>query len=65
MDTNIIRIDGLLNATGCTIERVVEIADRYPGARGIRRLRAALQYVDPGAESPPETRLRLLLVRAG
>jgi very-short-patch-repair endonuclease len=64
MDTNIIRIDALLNATGCSANAVHEIAARYPGARGIRRLRAALRLVDPGAESPQETRLRLLLVRA-
>ncbi|MBO0679301.1 hypothetical protein JRC04_17690 [Mycolicibacterium sp. S2-37] len=61
----VIRIDDLLKATGCTVDDVQEIAARYPGARGIRRLRRTLDLVDPGAESPQETRLRLLLVRAG
>jgi very-short-patch-repair endonuclease len=59
------RIDALLNATGCTVEDVGVIADRYPGARGIRPLRAALDLADGGAESPKETELRLLLVRDG
>ena len=59
------RIDALLNATGCTIAEVHGIANRHPGARGIRELRATLDLVDGGAESPKETELRLLLVRDG
>jgi very-short-patch-repair endonuclease len=64
-DTGIVRIDALLNATRCRVEDVERIADRYPGARGIRRLRDALDLADGGAESPKETELRLLLVRDG
>jgi very-short-patch-repair endonuclease len=63
-DASIIRIDALLNATRCAVADVSRIADRYPGARGIRRLRTTLDLVDGGAESPQETRLRLLLVRS-
>ncbi len=42
------------------------IADRYPGARGMRRLRRR-HSISPtaGAESPKETELRLLLIRDG
>lgn len=65
LDTGIIRIDALLNTTRGEVGDVLAIAARYPGARRIRRLRKALQLVDAGAESPQETRLRLLLVRAG
>lgn len=61
----VIRIDMLLNATGTPVHSVAAIAERYPGARGIRTLRRALDLVDAGSESPQETRLRLLLVRAG
>jgi hypothetical protein len=61
----VIRIDALLNATGIPVSAVEAIATRYPGARGIRNLRAALDLVDGGAESPQETRLRLLLVHSG
>lgn len=60
-----IRIDALLNATAATVQSVEAIARCHPGARGIRRLRAALDLVDAGAESPQETRLRLLLVQSG
>ena len=48
----------LLNATGCTMAEVECIADRYPGARGVRQLRSTLALVDGGAESPKETELR-------
>jgi very-short-patch-repair endonuclease len=64
-DKSIVRIDALLNATGCRVDDVAAIAGRYPKARGIRRLRAALELSDGGAESPQETRLRLILVRGG
>jgi hypothetical protein len=36
-----------------------------PGVHGRRRVRTALALVDGGAESPQETRVRLVLVRAG
>src|SRR5262249_13115887 len=58
-------LDGLLNATGIKPADVTAMADRHPRTRGIRRLRAALELADGGAESPQETRVRLLLVRAG
>ncbi|MGO9384553.1 MAG: endonuclease domain-containing protein [Mycobacterium sp.] len=58
-------LDALLNATGIKPADVIALADRRPGARGIRRLRAALELADGGAESPQETRVRLLLVGAG
>jgi hypothetical protein len=41
------------------------LADRYRGRRGIRKARAVLDLVDPGAESPRETWLRLLVIRNG
>jgi len=65
MEMAVIRIDALLNATRCSIAEVELIAARYPGARGVRGLRSALDLADSGAESPQETRLRLLLVRSG
>ncbi|WP_319456342.1 MULTISPECIES: endonuclease domain-containing protein [unclassified Mycobacterium] len=65
LETAVIRIDALLNATGGTPASVEDIARSHPGARGIRRLWAALDLVDAGAESPQETRLRLLLVQSG
>ena len=38
---------------------------RHEGREGVRRALATLDLVDPGAESPRETWLRLLIVRAG
>jgi hypothetical protein len=59
------RLDALMRATPFAAEDVLLLAKRYPGARGLRRLRAALPLVDPGAASPKETWLRLLLIDAG
>ncbi|GGK81026.1 hypothetical protein Ppa06_56100 [Planomonospora parontospora subsp. parontospora] len=44
---------------------LLETAARHPGQRGVRRLPEVVELSDPLAESPMETRLRLLLVRAG
>jgi hypothetical protein len=65
LETAVIRIDALLNATAATPSSVEDLARCHPGARDIRRLRTALDLVDAGAESPQETRLRLLLVQSG
>lgn len=65
LESGVIRIDDLLHATRTDLTQVISVAKRYPGARGIRQLRETLEYVDAGAESPQETRLRLLLVRSG
>lgn len=64
-DRSIPLLDALLRATSTTVADVVEFADTRPGVRGRARLLSALALVDPGAESPQETRLRLLFVRAG
>lgn len=58
-------IDSLARATRLSPGDVTEIARRYTGRRGIRQARNVLKYVDPGAESPRETWLRLLLIRGG
>lgn len=59
------RLDALMRATPFSVEDVLRLAKRYQGARGLTRLRAALPLVDPGAASPKETWLRLLLIDAG
>lgn len=41
------------------------LTSRLPMWKGIRNSRTAIDLVDPGAESPRETWLRLLLIRAG
>lgn len=59
------RLDALMRATPFSTEDVMTLATRHAGARGLRKLRRALPLVDPGAASPKETWLRLLLIDAG
>jgi hypothetical protein len=63
--TAVARLDALMRATGFMVDVVLALADRHRGARGLRRLETALMLVDPGAQSPRESYLRLLLVDAG
>lgn len=58
-------LDALVNATDLKVDGVVALAEDKPGARGVQQLLPTLQLVDGGAESPQESRLRVLLVRAG
>lgn len=58
-------IDALARATELKIADVEVLADRHRGRRGIRRARRVLDLVDPGAESPQETWLRLVVIRNG
>lgn len=58
-------LDALCRATGTKPADVSAFADGKAGVRGVRRLRAAMELVDAGAESPRETRLRLLLIAGG
>jgi hypothetical protein len=64
-DKAVARLDALMHATPFSVEDVRLLVKRYPGARGSRRLRAALPLVDGGAESPKESWLRLVLIDAG
>ena len=58
-------IDALLNATRTSREAVSAVADSRRGVRGASNLRSVLELVDAGAESPQESRLRMLIVGAG
>ena len=58
-------IDALARATDVKVSDIEFLAERHRGRRGIRRARIALPLVDSGAESPRETWLRLLVIRAG
>jgi hypothetical protein len=65
VDSAVAKIDALARATKLKLADVELLADRYAGRRGIKGARVALNLVDAGAESPRETYLRLLLIRAG
>lgn len=58
-------IDALARATGMKMADVDGLVERYRGRRILRQAREVLELVDAGAESPQETRLRLLYLRAG
>ena len=60
----IAQLDALMRATGVTVPEIAGLADRYSGARGLRQLETALDLTDAGSQSPKETWLRLLLIRA-
>ncbi|WP_299165504.1 hypothetical protein [uncultured Arthrobacter sp.] len=49
----------------CTKNDLQRVIDRHPRKRGVRKAREALDLARVGADSPPETRLRLALVYAG
>lgn len=59
------RLDALARATNFKVDEVLRVAKCHPGAPGLRQLETVLELVDPGAESPRESYLRLLLVEAG
>jgi hypothetical protein len=61
----VIRLDALANATGLKPDDVNVLVERHRGARGLVQLRDAIDLMDGGAESPQETRTRLLLIAAG
>lgn len=63
--TAVIRLDALANVTKLDAVQVEDMVSRHHGVRGLVQLHRVLQLVDGGAESPQETRTRLLLVRSG
>lgn len=58
-------IDALARVTKLQTADVEPLLAHYRGHRNIRRARKALALVDPGAQSPKETWLRLLVIQAG
>lgn len=58
-------LDDLASATGVGAADVLALAARYPGLRGIRQARTALDLMDPGSQSPRESWLRLVLINGG
>jgi hypothetical protein len=58
-------LDALARATGISAPQVELLSERYPRARGLPRARVVLPLMDGGAQSPQETRVRLILVDDG
>jgi hypothetical protein len=64
-DLAVRHLDALARATGVKATDVQSLGERYPRARGLPRARIALPLMDAGAESPQETRVRLILIDDG
>ncbi|MUM16970.1 DUF559 domain-containing protein [Mycobacterium sp. CBMA271] len=62
---SIAALDALCRASELKPSEILRLLERYTGRRGIRRARSVLELVDAGAQSPKETWLRLVLIRAG
>lgn len=65
LTTAVVRLDALMQATNLKQPDIEVVAERHRGARGIVQLREAISLSDAGAESPQETRTRLVLTDAG
>jgi hypothetical protein len=63
--TAVAHLDALARATRITKHDLISLVVRYPGARGNKGARLLIDMMDPGAESPKESWLRLVLVIAG
>jgi AbiEi antitoxin C-terminal domain/Protein of unknown function (DUF559) len=65
LDVAVSAIDALAQAVEVKPADIDLLVDRYRGRRGMKTARGALELIDDGAQSPKETWLRLLLIRAG
>jgi hypothetical protein len=63
--TAVAAMDALARATEVKMADVELLAARYRGRRGLERARVSLDLVDAGAQSPKESWVRLVLIRAG
>ena len=64
-DEAVVVIDALARAARLKTTDLELAAECFDGWKGIVAARKTIALVDPGSESPQETRLRLLIVRAG
>ncbi|WP_297612487.1 endonuclease domain-containing protein [Nocardia sp.] len=58
-------LDALCAATNIPPRDIADVARHHPRLRGVRRLTEIIPLVDSGAESPPESLTRLLLIDNG
>ena len=65
LDDGVVLLDRLVAAGLVQLQFVRDAVARLPRCRGSRLARQIVEPADGLAESPPETRLRLLMLRAG
>jgi hypothetical protein len=64
LTTAVTRVDALMNATGLKAAEVSALTELHSGARGVVDFRKLIELSDGGAESPQESRTRLVLTSA-
>lgn len=64
-DEAVTLLDPFTAATGITTDDIWWLARRYRGTRDIRTAHRAILEIDPGARTPEQTRVRLLLSDSG
>ncbi|MGY1680086.1 endonuclease domain-containing protein [Geodermatophilus sp. SYSU D01176] len=65
LTTAVAALDAMARAHHVAVPGLLAMADRGAGRWGVSRVRRAVRYVDPRAESAPESRLRVCLVLDG
>jgi len=65
LDRAVAAVDSLARATRLKVSEIESAVRQHPRRQGQSRALEILSLVDPGAESPRETWLRLIVVRAG
>jgi very-short-patch-repair endonuclease len=65
LGTAVAALDGMVRAGALEVSQLSRIVRDGAGRWGVTRVRKAVHLVDPRAESPPESRVRVALVLAG
>lgn len=65
VDAAVAAVDALARATRLKVADIELAAERHQRRSGLKKALAAIELVDPGAESPRETMVRLWIIRAG
>ncbi|GEL23505.1 hypothetical protein PSU4_24590 [Pseudonocardia sulfidoxydans NBRC 16205] len=65
VENAVVALDALTRAHGIDPVELLKRREEQPGARGCRQLDRVVELADGRAESPMESRLRVLLVRSG
>lgn len=65
LKTAVTRVDALAAGTRLDVSKVKDLALRHRGVRGARQVEKVIALHDPGAQSPKESWLRLLVLEAG
>ena len=61
----VVVLDAALHKRRIRLDQLVAWADHHPGRRGLRNLRRAIDFAEAKAESPMESRLRMIMVLGG